>query len=203
MARVLVGQPSALLCGALAAVLSGEPDLRVIAELSGADGVLATAARERPDVAVLDDRLPGAVSVGELCRVLHRTVPGCHPLVLLSPQGVDLGRSLATFVPWLGMLTTDTAPAALADGIRRLARGEPVLDRELATRVGAARPNPLTTREAEVLRRARYGAPSKEIARQLGLQVGTVRNYLHRGVAKTGARTRLEATGIAQDAGWI
>lgn len=203
MTRVLVGQRSALLAGALSAVLSGERDLRVVALLSGADDVLGDAARQRPDVAVLDGRMPGTTTVGELCHELRRSVPACHPLVLLDRQHVDLSGSLAPLTPWLGLLSTDAAVDALADGVRRLARGDPVLDGELAAGLVTARPNPLTAREAHILRHARYGTPPKDIANQLGLSVGTVRNHLHRAVAKTGGRTRLEATRIANDAGWI
>lgn len=197
---MLLGRPDALVRGALAAVLSHEPDLLVVAELARTDEVLATAARERPDVAVLDASLPGTVTIGELCQTMHQQSPACRPLVLLEQgTGTGLGRSLASLAPWLGLLATDAVPADLVEGVRRLARAEPVLDAELAP----AAENPLTGREREVLRLTRNGAPTKEIARRLGLRVGTVRNYLSRSLAKTGARTALEATRVAQDAGWI
>lgn len=192
-----------MLAGALSAMLSTEWDLHVVGLLSGADDVLGGVARQRPDVAVLDGRMPGTVTIAELCRELVRSVPACHPLVLLDRRQVDLSGSLAPLTPWLGLLSTDTAPDALVDGIRRLARGDPVLDGELAPRLATARPNPLTPREADILRRARHGMPPKEIASQLSLGVGTIRNHLQRAVVKTGGRTRLEATRIADDAGWI
>jgi two-component system response regulator DesR len=84
-----------------------------------------------------------------------------------------------------------------------LARGEPVLDVELAVAALTAKDNPLTDRELDVLRLARNGAPTKEIASNLYLSAGTVRNHLARIVLKTGARTRQDAIRIAQDAGWI
>lgn len=201
---VLVGQRTALLSGALAAVLAREPDLAVVAELSRVDEVLAAVAAHSPQVAVLDGGLPGAITIGELCRVLRRTAPRCHPLVLLDRRsGGGLGRSLTPLVPWLGLLATDADPADLVAGVRWLARGEPMVDSGLAAAARAAAASPLTERECEVLRLTGLGAPPKEIARRLDLHAGTVRNYLSRSLTKTGGRTRLEAIRIAQDAGWI
>jgi two-component system response regulator DesR len=78
-----------------------------------------------------------------------------------------------------------------------------VLDTEVAVAALTAGDNPLTDREREVLRLALDGAPAKEIAKNLYLSTGTVRNYLSRILDKTGARTRIEAIRIAQEAGWI
>lgn len=204
MIRVLLGQRGTLFRGALAAVLAGQPGLRVVAELAGSGELLATAGRLRPQVAVLDAGLPGSSTIGEVCRGLHEAVPACRPLVVLD-RGSAGGpsRQLTPLTPWLGLLTTDAAPAELVAAVRRLARGEPVLDPGLAAAARAAARSSLTAREREVLRLTRAGAPTKEIAKRLDLRVGTVRNYLSRGQAKTGARTPLEATRIAHDAGWI
>jgi two-component system response regulator DesR len=202
--RVLLGARDTLFCGALAAVLASQADLRVVAELARTDEVPAAANRHRPEVAVLDGRLPGTVTIGELCRSLRRTSPECRPLVLLDRGGTGaLGRSLTSLAPWLGLLATDAVPADLVEGVRQLTRGEQLVDAGLAAAARAARENPLTDRECDILRLIRYGAPPKEIAGKLDLSVGTVRNHLSRSVAKTGARTRLDATRIAQDAGWI
>jgi len=202
--RVLLGQRGTLFRSALAAVLSGQPDLRVVAELANLDDVPATAARDRPRVAVLDGELPGAATVAAVCRDLRQAVPACRPLVVLD-RGSAGGpsRQLLPLAPWLGLIDTDAAPADLVLAVRRLARGERVLDPGIAAAAQVAARNPLTERESEVLRLTRYGAPTKEIARRLDLRVGTVRNYLSRGLVKTGARTPLEATRIAHDAGWI
>lgn len=204
MVRVLLGRQDGLVRGALAAVLASERDLTVVAELADGDQLLAAAARDRPDIAVLDAALPGAATVGELCQVLRGRSPACRPLVLLDPgSGIGLGRSLAPLAPWLGLVVTDAAPAELVGAVRLLARGGLVVDARLAATARPAAVSPLTARECEVLRRTRGGASTKEIARGLGLRVGTVRNYLSRGLAKTGGRTVLEATRMAQDAGWI
>jgi two-component system, NarL family, response regulator DesR len=202
--RVLLGQRGTLFRGALAAVLSSQPDLLVATELADLDSVIVTAARDRPRVAVLDAGLPGAVPVGEVCRGLREAVPACRPLVVLARGSAGApGRQFLPLTPWLGLIATDAAPADLVLAVRRMARGERVLDPGLAAAARTAARNPLTDRECEVLRLTRNGAPTKEIARRLELRVGTVRNYLSRGRVKIGARTPLEATRIAHDAGWI
>jgi two-component system response regulator DesR len=201
--RVLLGQRGTLFRSALAAVLSDQPDLSVVAELSNLDELPGAATRERPRVAVLDGGLPGAATIGEACRALHEAAPACRPLVVLDRGAAGPSRRLVPLAPWLGLLTTDVAPTQLILAVRRLACGLRVLDPDLAAAARMAGRNPLTERECEVLRLTQHGAPTKEIARRLDLRVGTVRNYLSRGLAKTGARTPLEAIRIAHDAGWI
>lgn len=204
MIRVLLGQRGTLFRSALASVLSGQRDLQVVAELDALDDVLAATLQQRPRIAVLDGGLPGAATIAEVCRSLHQAVPACRPLVVLDRRsGAGPGRALTPLGPWLGLLATDAAPADLIQAVRRMAHGGRVLDPWLAAAARAAARNPLTERECEVLRLTQYGAPTKEIAKRLDLRVGTVRNYLSRGLTKTGARTPLEATRIAHDAGWI
>jgi len=198
--RILLGHNGALLREALAALISAEPDLEVVAQLARTGDVPAAIARERPQVAILDYLLPGNATVSELCR----TLLDCAVLVVLDPQlSAGAGRSLAQLAPRVGLIGTEASPAELVDGVRQLARGEPVLDPALAVAALTAGDNPLTERECEVLRLVVEGAPAKEIAKKLELNVGTVRNYLSRILAKTGARTHVDAVRIAQEAGWI
>jgi len=198
--RILLGHNGALLREALAALISAEPDLEVVAQLARTGDVPAAIARERPQVAILDYLLPGNATVSELCR----TLPDCAVLVVLDPQlSAGAGRSLAQLAPRVGLIGTEASPAELVDGVRHLARGVPVLDPALAVAALTAGDNPLTERECEVLRLVVEGAPAKEIAKKLELNVGTVRNYLSRILAKTGARTHVDAVRIAQEAGWI
>lgn len=204
MIRVLLGQRGTLFRDALAVVLSAEPDLEVVAELARADDVIPVAVHKRPHVAVLDALLPGEVAVSDLCPVLCSTLPDCGVLIVLDRHASPgLSRSLARLAPRVGFIGIETPPGDLIEGVRQLARGEPVLDAELAVAALTAGENPLTERECEVLRLAVDGAPPKEIAQVLYLSAGTVRNYLSRILAKTGARTRIEAIRIARDAGWI
>jgi two-component system response regulator DesR len=202
--RILLGQKGRLLRGVLAAALSREEDLEVVAQLGRGDDLLPVAGREQPQVVVFDCALPGTVPVCDLCPKLFAAVPGCGMLVILDPQSsVGAFNGLARLVPRVGLIGTEASPEDLVEGVRRLARGEAVLDTEVAVAALTASENPFTDREREVLRLALAGAPAKEIAKMLYLSTGTVRNYLSRILEKTGARTRIEAIRIAQEAGWI
>lgn len=202
--RVLLGYRGALLRGALCELLAKEPDLDVVGQLAQADEVLEAARRLRPHVVVLDFSLPGAPVPGELCQRLCLGVSGTTVLAVLEGRScAGVGRSLFQLAPRVGLISTEATPVDLIDGVRRLARGEPVLDAELAVEALRTPDNVLTDRECEVLRLARLGSTAKEIATHLCLSTGTVRNYLSRILTKTGARTRIEAVRIAQDAGWI
>jgi len=96
------------------------------------------------------------------------------------------------------------APAdRLADAVRRVSRGERVVDPTLAAATLAGGTNPLTGREPDTLAAARDGATIADIAKLLFLSEGTVRNYLSSSIAKTCTRNRFEAVRIADDNGWL
>lgn len=200
MIRVVLGHRGKLVRGALAAVLSQEADLDVVAQLDRVDDALTTVAREKPQVIVLDPLLSGKIGIEELCDRL----PQGKVLLLIDRESVATKRqALLRLAPRVGSIATDASPADLADAVRHLADGKPVLDVELAVAALQAEDNPLTGRETEVLQLVRTGATAQEVARRLSLSAGTVRNHLSRILTKTGARSRIEAIRKAQDAGWI
>ena len=200
MIRVVLGHRGTLLRGALAAVLSREVDLHVVAEVDHADDVLPAVAREHPHVLVLDPRMPGEIGVDKVCRLVSS--PG---VLILVDRDVHAAVNLALvrLAPRVGLIATDASPDELVDAVRRIADGLPVIDLELAMAALRAGDNPLTERESEVLRLVTTGATAKEIARKLSLSAGTVRNYLSHILNKTGSRSRIEAIRKAQEAGWI
>jgi two-component system response regulator DesR len=198
--RILLGQRGALVRAAFAGLLSQEADLEVIAGMDDPEDVVDAAVRERPEVIMLHRTL----TVEQTCCSLCRTVDCSAVLVLLDgPAGPTGVEALAKLAPRVGVLPVDATPDQLLDGIRRLARGEPVLDSGVAVAALTAPASPLTARECEILCRAATGLPPKEIAAELFLSTGTVRNYLSSVLTKTRARTRIEAIRIAQDSGWI
>ncbi|WP_132145602.1 response regulator transcription factor [Kribbella antiqua] len=200
MIRVVLGHHGALVRGALAAVLSQEADLDVLAEVERADDVLPAVARTRPHVVVLDPMLDGDIRIEELCLQLRE--PG---ILILIDRDLLNGVSLALvrLAPRVGFIATDASPADLAEAVRQLAQGAAVMDAAVAVAALRATENPLTDREAEVLRLVTTGATAQEIARKLNLTPGTVRNYLSHILTKTSARSRIEAVRKAQEAGWI
>lgn len=203
MIRVVLGQKGALVRAALVAILSQERDIDVIADLANRDDLLTVARRQRPDVVVLDRSMLYGDSPRGLCGALCRPPSGCSVLIMLDRDARGVSRALARLAPKVGLIATEASPVDLVDAVRRLARGRPVLDVDLAVAALTAGENPLTERERDVLRLAVDGASAKEIARDLHLSAGTVRNYLSRTLTKTGGRNRIQAIRIAQDAGWI
>ena len=201
MIRVLIAEDMHMIRGALVALLSLEADMEVVGELDRGDHIVETAIRTRPDVAVLDIDLPGLdglTAAGQL----HDRLPACKILVLtgLSQPG-NLLRALKAHVR--GFIVKDAPAETLADGVRRVAAGERVIDPELIAAALETGTSPLTTREADVLRAAESGISTDEIASQLSLSSATVRNYLSNAISKAGARNRIDAIRICRNAGWL
>jgi len=113
----------------------------------------------------------------------------------------NLRRALAAGVA--GFLPKETPAADLADAVRRVAAGGKGIDPQLAVAALEVPGNPMSPREVEVLRRFAAGAGPAEIAAEMFLSYGTVRNYLASAVTKLGARNRVDAVRIAAEAGWL
>lgn len=199
--RILLVERMSLLRGALASVLSAEDDLDVPAAIANIEEVVPLARAVRPDVAVIDiDLLTGCGFA--VAQQLSDVVPDCATLVLADPESPSVLRTaLDTHVQ--GFVGKDALPGRLADCIRRVVKGERVIDPILAVAALRAPRNPLTPREREVLGVMALGLPSAEIAARLHLSIGTVCNYISTIIRKTGARNRLEAVRIAEDTGWF
>ncbi|MET8002252.1 response regulator transcription factor [Nonomuraea glycinis] len=201
MIRVLIAEDMRILRDTLVALLELEDDLKVVAELSSGADVVPAALEHRPDVAVLDIDLPGADGLTAAAE-LRRRLPQCRTLILtgLGRPGT-LRRALAAQVS--GFLVKDAPAQELLDAVRRVAMGERVIDANLALAALETTENPLSPREAEVLRQHANGASVAEIAGEVHLTYGTVRNYLASAVTKLGARNRVDAARIADEAGWL
>jgi two-component system, NarL family, response regulator DesR len=198
---IALAQRAVLWREGLAALLHREVDFRVVVRANRLEDVRAVM-RRRPDVLLLDSELPGDPPVDTVCAEMCEQYPDIKVLILVERWAATLA-TLTRLAPQTGFLTVDASPAQLIDGLRRIVAGKPVLDLELAVAALSAGDNPLTDREREVLLKAVDGAPTKAIAAELFLSTGTVRNYLSRAMAKTGARSRIEAVRIARDEGWI
>jgi len=187
--------------GGLAALLDNEPDIRVVAETALRPTGAQTAAAARPDVVVLSTDLV----VGRLLSAAAEVQAGVRQaaiLVLADPRKpVILPSGRRSVAP--NLLTKDVAPAVLTNAVRQVASGQRVIDERIAVAALVGAEALLTVRELEVLKLAADGASVAEIAGQLDLSRGTVRNYLSRAVAKTGARNRIDAIRIAREAGWL
>lgn len=199
--RLLLADDQALVRGALAALLGLEPDLEVVAEVGRGDEVLDAARRTEPDVCLLDIEMPGADGI-EVARQIRESLPGCRSLVVTTfGRPGYLRRALEAGAS--GFVVKDTPARELAEAVRRVHAGLRVVDPTLAAESIIGGTNPLTDREADVLREALEGATVADIATRLHLSPGTVRNYLSAGIGKTGASTRVEAARTARGNGWI
>ncbi|MFC0529482.1 response regulator transcription factor [Phytohabitans kaempferiae] len=201
MVRIMVVEEMGLLRSALRTVLSSEHDLEVVAEIAEQAEILPVAQRERPDVVVVDVDLTGAQTRSALMR-LREALPPVAVLALSAHWTADsLRRALAAGT--LGFAGTDVTPVQFVRIVRSVAVGNRVIDPVVAAAVLNPPPNPLTTREREILRAAAEGLPPKEIANRLYLAHGTVRNRMSAILRKTGARNRVEAIRRAQERGWL
>ncbi|KOT83211.1 response regulator transcription factor [Streptomyces rimosus] len=199
--RLLLAEDQSMVREALAALLGLEPDLEVVAQAARGDEVVA-AAREQPvDVALLDIEMPG-ISGLDAAALLRAEFPKLK-VVILTTFGRPgyLRRAMECGAD--AFLVKDAPAAQLADAVRRVLRGERVIDPALAAAALADGANPLTDRECDVLRAAADGSTNAEIAAALRLSQGTVRNYLSTAIQKTGARNRAEAVRTAGDKGWL
>lgn len=187
--------------GALVALLNLEPDLDVVAEVEAGDAIVGAALAARPDVAVIDIHLPRLDGISAAAQ-LREALPECRTVIITSlGKPGTLRRALTQKVT--GFVLKDAPAGRLAEVVRQVAAGERVFDNELALAALDSGESPLTDREAEILRRAARGAGATEIADGLHLSTGTVRNYLTSAVTKLGARNRLDAVRIAEEAGWL
>ena len=201
MIRVLIAEDMHLIRGAIVALLSLEEDMEVVAELESGDKIVETALRTRPDVAVVDIELPNMDGL-TAADLLYQQLPECRTLVLTGlGQPGNLLRALKAHVR--GFIVKDAPAETLADGVRRVAAGERVIDPELVAAALETGTSPLTAREADVLRAAESGISTEAIAGQLSLSSATVRNYLSNAISKVHANNRIDAIRIARNAGWL
>ena len=181
----------------LVALLGREDDIELAATLRRREEVVTTARAVRPDVALLAAAFPDRDGI-TVAAGLHAAVPDCRCAMLSSCwRSRDLQRAVAAGVR--GFLAWDSPAQFLTDAVRQVAVGRQVVD----PRLSLGQRCPLTTREADALRVAAGGSTTAEIARVLCLSEGTVRNYLSRAIAKSGARNRVDAIRIAAESGWI
>jgi two-component system, NarL family, response regulator DesR len=199
--RTLIAEDVALIRAGLLALLTKEPDINVVAEVDRREFVISAACRLRPDVAVVGGDM-AAHDGFAMIRELRARVPSCGSVIMASsPSRSELREAVAAGAD--GFVLKDTEPETLVEDIRRVAEGGKALDPDLVFSTLNGMASPLTSREIDVLRLAAQGEPALEIAGQLYLSVGTVRNYMSRVIGKTGARNRLDAIRIADRAGWL
>ena len=201
MIKVLLAEDMHMVRGALVALLNLESDIEVVAEVSTGDQILPAAKAAQPDVAVIDIDLPGKDGLSAAMEI-HESLPGVHTLILTSlGRPGTVRRALDAKVN--GFLLKDSPSDKLANAVRSVAIGRRVIDSELALAAWETDDCPLTPREIEILSLAARGRNVADIAAELFLSAGKVRNYLAAVVTKLNARNRVHAIRIATEAEWL
>jgi two-component system response regulator DesR len=199
--RLLLADDQSLVRTALAALLDLEDDFVVVAQVGRGDEVVSAALHAQPDVALVDIEMPGTDGLAAAA-ALRTAVPACRTIILTAfGRPGYLRRAMEAGA--LGFVVKDAPAEQLADAVRRVYRGERVVDPGLAAATLAGGSSPLTGRERDVLVAARGGATVADIAAALFLSEGTVRNYLSSAISKTGVRNRAEAIRVADERGWL
>ncbi len=199
--RILLAEDQAMVRGALTALLDLEDDLEVVAEVSQGDQVLPTAIKTKPDIALLDIEMPGSDGLSA-AQAIHENLPACR-IVILTTFGRSgyLRRAMESGA--VGFLLKDAPADQLAIAIRRVMAGERVVDPELALSALSDGDNPLIGRERDVLRASLDGTNIADIAAQLYLSEGTVRNHISTAIQKLNVHNRMEAAHLAKERGWL
>jgi two-component system response regulator DesR len=201
MIRVLLAEDQTMLRGALAALLGLEPDLAVVAQAANGREAFKLIQQHKPDVLVTDIEMPERTGL-ELAGDLKQAESKVRVIILTTfARPGYLRRALDAGAR--GYLLKERPASELADAIRRVHAGLRAVDPALAAEAWSADEDPLSDRERSVLQRAGDGRTSAEIAAELRLSEGTVRNYLSEAIAKLGAANRTDAARIARARGWL
>ena len=203
MTRVFLVDDHEIVRRGLVELIDGERDLEVVGESGTIRGTLARIAATRPDVAVLDVRLPDGNGI-DLCRVIRSEYPELHCLILTAYDD-DQASYAAVIAGASGYVLKDIRGQGLIDGIRRVARGESLISRTITNRVvaslrppdadvGTPDPHPdLTLRERQILDLIADGLTNRQIGERLDLAEKTIKNYVSGLLAKLGMERRTQA----------
>lgn len=202
MIRVLVVDDHPVVRSGLAGMLTVEGDLEVVGEAADGQEAVSLAAELRPDVVLMDLRMPVLDGVAATAGIV-----GTGPrVVVLTTYDTDADILRAVEAGATGYLLKDTPRAVLVAGVRAAARGETVLAPSVATRLvssvrtAAERPS---ARETEVLALVARGRSNSEVGRELSITEATVKTHLLRAFAKLGVADRTAAVTVARERGWI
>ena len=199
--RVVIAEDQAMVLGALAALLEMEDDIEVVARARNGEEALRIVQQVRPDVFITDIEMPTLTGLEVAAELKRRGVPVRVIILTTFARAGYLRRALDAGAS--GYLLKDMPAEQLADAVRRVHRGLRVIDPQLAAEAWSDEPDPLTERERQVLRLAGEGMATLDIANELNLSEGTVRNYLSEAISKLGAANRVEAARIARAKGWL
>jgi two-component system, NarL family, response regulator DesR len=198
--RVVIAEDQGMVLGALAALLEIEGDISVIAQVRNGKEAVDAVLAHKPDVLITDIEMPLMTGLDAAVELKQRRL-GTRVIILTTfARAGYLRRAMEAGAS--GYMLKDMRAEDLADAVRRVHQGLRVIHPDLATEAWGEE-DPLTDRERQVLRLAGEGMQSGDIAAELKLSEGTVRNYLSEAISKMGASNRVEASRIARTKGWL
>ena len=200
MIRILLAEDQAMVRGALSALLGLETDIQVLGACADGEAAWRELQRLQPDLLVTDIEMPGLTGLELAQRVRRHELPVKVVIVTTFARPGYLRRALDAGVS--GYLLKDAPAEELAAALRKVHDGARAIDPQLALEAWTEA-DPLNDRERQVLRLAGAGRSAGEIAAQLGLSQGTVRNYLSEAIGKLGVGNRIEAHRLARQKGWL
>ncbi|MFE5813040.1 response regulator [Streptomyces sp. NPDC056479] len=215
--RIVIVDDEQLVRLALRLVIDGEPDLTVVAEAADGDAAITVVDEQRPDVVLMDIRMPGRDGLSTTRELLTRPAPP-RVLMLTTFDSDDLVLG-ALRAGALGFVLKDTPPARILDAVRTVADGNPVLSPAATARVIAAATGPqssesrrssreaarkqlsaLTARELDTARAIADGLGNPEIAERLRISVATVKAHTGNLFAKLALENRVQIALLVRDA---
>ncbi len=208
--RVLIVDDHELVRAGLRSLLQTEPDIEIVAEAATGGQALVHGRHLRPDVVMLDARLPDMAGP-DVCRGLCEALPDAAVAILTTFSDDELVRQCVR-AGARGYLLKEIPSLDLAASIRSLARGESVVDRKVLSQVMAvARQSvasgdpdqPLTERQRVILRLVADGLSNREIAEHVHLSELTIKTYMEDLLKQLGARNRVHAAILATRRGWL
>jgi two-component system response regulator DesR len=197
--RVVLAEDQRMLLDALATLLELERDIVVVARAQDGKRALAAIREHKPDVFITDIEMPEMTGL----EVVQQMKGFCNARALIVTTFARAGYLRRALEVGASGYVLKTKPAReLADAVRRVHQGARVVDPELAAEA-LSEIDPLTARERDVLRLTAAGRSTADIAAELGLSPGTVRNYLSESIDKLGASNRFDAARVAREKGWL
>lgn len=200
MIRVLLVEDQVMLRSALTSLLNLEPDIEVVGSAGDGESAWRELERLTPEVLVTDIEMPGLTGLELALRIQRHQLPVKVVIVTTFARQGYLRRALDAGV--MGYLLKDAPAEQLAQALREVQRGQRAIEPQLAVEAWSEA-DPLSDRERRVLRLAGEGRSAGEIAEELGLSHGTVRNYLSECIGKLGVGNRIEAYRLARQKGWL
>ena len=184
----------------MSALLSLGNDIQVLGSAADGEAAWRELQRLKPDLLVTDIEMPGLTGLELAQRSQRQGLPVKVVIVTTFARGGFLRRALEAGVS--GYLLKDAPIGQLADAVRKVHGGGRAIDPQLALDAWSDA-DPLNDRERQVLRLAGEGMAAGDIATQLNLSHGTVRNYLSEAIGKLGVANRIEAYRLARQKGWL